>query len=825
SDSVQRMYGITPQDGMENSDLIYGRVHKEDRLRVWQEEEQANQTLSVFKTEVRIMNPDGSIRWSSLISTPRRLEDGSTYWDGIELDITERKQMETALRESETRFSSAFHASPVAQTITALESGLVLDVNEAFSDLMGYTYDELIGRTTQVLWMDFNDRQKIAKQLSLDGAIHDMEMPLLSRSGQHRIVLVSMAMIELKGEKCIISTLLDITERKKIEQELHIKDRALATSVNAVIITALDGKAIFANDVLSSMFGYSREETLQLNAIDLAYDSVEAHQVFNSLYSQGFFMSESIAKRKDGSCFPIQISASLITDLNGQPIAMMASFIDISERRRAEKKLRGVEEFQRILLNATESTAISLFDCAGTLLSINELGAQRIGKRPNELVGLSIHDIFPKEIADRRKERIDEACRTAAPVSFEDSRQSFQYETTVYPILDATGKATRVAAYARDITERKRNERLLRESEQRYYVLAEASHDMIFVIDRDDKITYVNHYAAMQLGVQPDALIGQARSRWFGQFDSEKMGKSLKQVIETGKSQYEEVEIDFPHGTAYLSTWLVPLKDQSGAIDSVMGVSRDISKLKKMEYLLKKTNLELESKVENRTAELRDSRDRLRELSQKIITTQEEERRRVSRELHDDAGQALIGLRFSLDSVYKELPANLRKLRQRMAKALTQTDQTIQRIRTLAYNLRPPTLDLVGINLGIKELCREFSDQTGLKVEYSGVDLEGLHDEISISLYRFVQETLTNVVKHAGASKVQVTLEYQDEMIKVSVQDNGQGISVGKENAGLGMVGIKERFDTLGGALEVKPVTPKGTLIQVCLPWKDIVKM
>jgi len=224
--------------------------------------------------------------------------------------------------------------------------------------------------------------------------------------------------------------------------------------------------------------------------------------------------------------------------------------------------------------------------------------------------------------------------------------------------------------------------------------------------------------------------------------------------------------------------------------------------------------------VETRAAELRASRDRLRELTQKIVFSQEEERRRISRELHDESGQTLVGLRFSLDTIYRELPAEFGNLRRRMAKALSLTDLAVKRIRTLAYDLRPPMLDLVGVNLGINELCSEFSKQTGIKVEYSGIDFEDLQDEICVSLYRFVQEALTNVAKHARASKVQVTLKYQNEIIEATVQDNGRGFSTGNRNPGIGMLGIKERFDTLGGRFEVTSIEPKGSQVRVRLPWK-----
>jgi signal transduction histidine kinase len=298
----------------------------------------------------------------------------------------------------------------------------------------------------------------------------------------------------------------------------------------------------------------------------------------------------------------------------------------------------------------------------------------------------------------------------------------------------------------------------------------------------------------------------------------------LEKVFETGSPHYGEIEIVFPRGAVYLSTWLVPLKDQNGVVDNVLGVSRDISELKKLENSLKTTNQQLEAKVEERTAELRVSHKDLRKLTHEIVAAQEEERRRISRELHDEAGQSLIGLRFSLDAVYRELPARLGGLRQRMEKALALTDEAVKRLRMLAYNLRPPMLDLMGINLVIKELCREFSEQTGMEVEYSGVELEDLQDEVSISLYRFVQETLTNAAKHARASRILVTLECQNEMIRASVQDNGRGIPAEAGNKGLGLVGIKERFSILGGWLEVKPVIPSGSLVQVCLPRKNIVE-
>jgi signal transduction histidine kinase len=234
---------------------------------------------------------------------------------------------------------------------------------------------------------------------------------------------------------------------------------------------------------------------------------------------------------------------------------------------------------------------------------------------------------------------------------------------------------------------------------------------------------------------------------------------------------------------------------------------------------LVEANLKLESKVEERTRELLASRNQSKALTQQVVFAQEEERRRLSRELHDEAGQALVGLRFSLEAIYREIPENDLNTRKHMAQSFVMVDQTLSRIRNLAYELRPPVLEIMGIDSSIKQLCQDYSEKTGIKIEYSGQKLENLEDEIGISLYRFVQEALTNAAKHARATKIQVKLNYHDGIITSSVQDDGQGISknLGK---GLGLLGIKERFEILDGQVEIRPCEPKGTIIQVTLPRK-----
>jgi len=218
--------------------------------------------------------------------------------------------------------------------------------------------------------------------------------------------------------------------------------------------------------------------------------------------------------------------------------------------------------------------------------------------------------------------------------------------------------------------------------------------------------------------------------------------------------------------------------------------------------------------------EVRKGRERLRQLANQVISAQEDERRRVSRELHDEAGQALTALKISLDLMRKELPTELDDLRTRLEEATQVADATLLEIRLLAQALRPPSLDaLHNINLTIEGYCREFGRRTQLAISYTGAELPPLSDEVNMCLYRFLQESLTNVAKHARAKEVWVALQPAGGEVLLSVEDDGvgfdpqAGVVMADQPAGLGMLGMRERLELLGGWLEIDSQPGEGTRV------------
>jgi PAS domain S-box-containing protein len=222
-------------------------------------------------------------------------------------------------------------------------------------------------------------------------------------------------------------------------------------------------------------------------------------------------------------------------------------------------------------------------------------------------------------------------------------------------------------------------------------------------------------------------------------------------------------------------------------------------------------------------SQVRSGRERLRYLTWQVVTAQEAERRRVSRELHDEAGQALTALKLNLNLVRTSLPTAQAATRVQLAEAIALVDETMEQVRLLAHDLRPPVLDTFGLNPALEGFCDDFARRTGLTIHYEGVDLPALSDIEQISFYRFLQEALNNAAKHADADEIWVALQVTIDMACLLVKDNGQGFWVKQELAikqkgGVGLVGMQERFESLGGQVEIRSVPGKGTELVASVP-------
>lgn len=470
--------------------------------------------------------------------------------------------------------------------------------------------------------------------------------------------------------------------------------------------------------------------------------------------------------------------------------------------------------------------AFVIVDMQGRIREFNRAYQKLTGYSRAELLKMTYRDLTPPEwltIEDR-------IVRTQIlPRGYSDlyekeyihrSGKRVPIELRTILSRDARGQPVAMWAIIRDVSERKRIEQQLRESEQRYRTLAETAQDMIFLLDRQGRILYVNRFTARLLARHPEQIIGRKPSLFLERQSNRELGEYLEQAFHAGGVITFEAPLNLPGGKVWLEIRLVALPNVEGEPYAVLGIARDITGRRTMEEKLRQSQQDLEQRVLERTAALEAAEAQLRALTNQLIQAQEEERRRVSRELHDDAGSLLISLKYGLLSLLEEQQDSeeVTTLRRRLTETLGIVDQTIEHIRTLSHFLRPPALDVGGLHVSLQDLCHEFEEHTGLAAHYRGQPLEGLSEEIAISLYRFAQEALTNVVKHARASRVEVRLRATPAGVTLSIKDNGRGLKKEAAASGMGLLGMRERLGLLGGKVSLQTGKGRGTTVTAHVP-------
>lgn len=215
---------------------------------------------------------------------------------------------------------------------------------------------------------------------------------------------------------------------------------------------------------------------------------------------------------------------------------------------------------------------------------------------------------------------------------------------------------------------------------------------------------------------------------------------------------------------------------------------------------------------ERRQAELR-----LRQLAMQLATVQEEERRALALELHDNAGQVLTALLIHLQLLADELPPEMEEERARLNEVIALAASLGEELRSLAHSLRPPMIDRLGLDGALHALCEELSYHTGLPISYEAAELPDLDDTVTISCYRFVQEALNNVTRHAQAAQARVALRLDTSHLILEVADDGVGLEVEKAT-GLGLLGMRERIESIGGKLTISSTPGAGARLVARVP-------
>ncbi|MDP9338730.1 MAG: PAS domain S-box protein [Acidobacteriota bacterium] len=413
---------------------------------------------------------------------------------------------------------------------------------------------------------------------------------------------------------------------------------------------------------------------------------------------------------------------------------------------------------------------------------------------------------------------------------------------------DKNGKATYFSGVIIDVTERKLAEQKTEDLRQRleqqsrlFDTTLSSITDFAYIFDRDGRFIYVNQALLDLWGLKLEEAVG--KNFYELQYPHElarRLHEQIQQVILTKSGLTDETAYTSPTGVAgYYEYIFRPVFDRDGNVESVAGSTRDISERKRVEEQLRQSQERfrvlaesLENQVLARTSELEQRNsdvlmqsEQLRNLSVRLMETQDHERRHIARELHDSAGQIVAALLMNLGRIRRELSVSNPKLAQLAKETQTWAEDLNQEMRTTSYLLHPPLLDETGLRAALDWYVQGLKERANLDVTLNiHEDFERPTRDMELTVFRVVQECLTNIHRHSGSKTAQIRIAREDTNVVIEVQDAGRGISaenlskIQARGTGVGLRGVRERVRQFGGVVRMESQEGSGTTVFVSLP-------
>ena len=569
-----------------------------------------------------------------------------------------------------------------------------------------------------------------------------------------------------------------------------------------------EGRYLTANPALARMYGFDSPAELIRSRTDISRETYveptrreEFKRLLEERGSVGGFEHE--IRRKDGSAIWISVNAHAVRDEAGKIIYYEGTAQDITERKRTEQALRESEERYRDLVENSHEL-ICTHDLDGTILSVNRAAQELWGYELSEFVGKNIRDILAPAVRDQfgmYMQRILKEGATSGPMLIE-TRSGEHRLLEYYNSLRTEGVAAPIVrGIARDITEARRAEQALRESEERYRELFDNSKDAFYVHDINGVYTSVNRAAEKLSGYSREEIVGKHFSQFMTPEYARQVQRQLQKKLEAAVETTYEIEIITKKGRQVPVEISSRLIFEQGVAVGVQGCVRDISEKKKVQ-------------------------EAARNYSRRLIEAQEAERRRISRELHDQVGQILTAVKMNLHALQHKCaqPEILLSINDN----LKVIDEAVDQIRDLSIDLRPLLLDDLGLVVALRWYLERQTRNLGIPAKFVSGSLDEddrFSSELETACFRIVQEGVTNIVRHARATRISVRLERVVSDLVLLITDDGAGFDArllrsGNGSATLGLRGMEERAQAIGGSITIDSAPALGTEICARFPIK-----
>ena len=789
-------------------------VHAEDLQRCLATYTQAFDQREEFRMEYRLRRHDGEYRWILDIGVPRFDQDRSFIgYIGIGIDVTERKHSEEALRASEERFHLAAQAGRMfayewdAATDTLVrspEAGQILGIEGSVQTTGEQTLANVY----------LNDRERLLATVTALTA----ENPYLQIS--YRVVRPDGGIIWLErtsrahfdkfGKMLrIVGMAVDISKRKMEEEDLALANERLRLAMESGTSVGWEwdlktGRLSWFGD-LKSMFGLSTE-TFE-GQIEDFYRYVHAEDrpsvakaVAEARQGRNPYAAEFRVLRQDGTVRWVSSKGKFHYSPEAEPERMLGMAVDITERRHTEASLRLFRE-----LIDESSDAIEVVDPETfRFLDVNEKACRDLGYTRDEMLSLRVHDIDPSldELLEQKcqKELEDNGFRR-----FETAHR--RKDGSTYPVEVNLKRVQLDRVYSvnvvRDNTERKRSDEALRQKDAELTEAQRIAEVGSWQWDPENDTVIWSHelyrIAGRDYGLP--AVSFAEHSSLYAPESWKRLREAVEEALRSAAPYQLDVEMIRSDGA---KRWLTARGeaqcDGTGRVVRLRGTVQDITERKRTE-------------------------DALSSMGRKLIEAQEQERARIARELHDDLGQRLALLANEMEQLQQSYPDLRDEVSRRIRELQRDAFQIATDVQSLSHTLHSSKLEYLGIAAAMRGFCQEFGRQQKAEIDFKSHDVPSpLPPEISLCLFRVLQEALHNSVKHSGVRHAEVGLWGTLDEIHLTVSDLGAGFDREAVNGsrGLGLVSMEERVKLVKGSFSVKSQPKQGTTIQASVPLSSV---
>lgn len=817
NESLCRMFGYTKGElmGMNISSLIDADELKEKPMNF----ARLAAGEHVFSKR-SMLHKDGTI--IKVEANVKKISDTSVL--AIARDITQRLKVENELAESENRLRVIFQTEP--ECIKLLDANCrVIEMNPAGIDIIeAENVSQVIGQSVLPI-VDEEYREAFAKlnRRVFEGKAGTLEFSITSLKGTHRWMEMHTVPLRNKDGEVIssLSVARDVTEKRKAAEAIRQSEeryRALVENATEalVVFDVEKGKFESVSQSAVDFFKMSKEELMQIGPIEISPEyqpdgqlsSEKAKEKLTEAIHGGKPSFEWTHRDKLGNLIPCEIWLVRLPSEN--QILIRGSIFNIAERKKSEEAIRLSEQKYKLMFNMNPLPMLMLSKPGLEFIDVNDAALKQYGYSREEFLRMTAFDLRPVEDHESFRSAIAGSAEGINNFGVWRHRKKngtvIRVDIMAHTIIYNDKPAWLTLAY--DVTEKLLAEEKLKESEFQFRKVTENEILGVAWATPDGRLTNANSTFCKMLGYSAEELKGIH----FGEFthpeDTYRELLLVEQIIQ-GKSDYYQIEKRYiTRGKENIwvelnvSTYRNPITND---VDFFIGIVKNINERKQAEEEIKR------------------SHEELRQLSSYLESIREEERTNIAREIHDELGQQLTGLKMDASWLNKKISRENKVVHEKITGMIALIDETVRTVRRISTELRPGILDDLGLIDALHWQSNEFEKRTGIACRFNTTFKESSFEKkLSTGIFRVFQETLTNVARHAHASEIKTTFEREDENVILKVYDNGKGFEESeiRNKKTLGLVGMKERAKMFGGNLIVESATGKGTVITLQVPLK-----